>query len=214
MKAFRCLAVLLSISIILMMQACGADTSGSLTMTEPTSTDNGDGTYSVSTTVTYAPPAGKSAQGVVIKTTATDSFGDVTDAEATLTSGSNSVTYKFYVDQYLGVSNRFSILSSIGDMKSSVGIIIPGIAAMSALPINFLDSEAVGTTKTTTIAGGVGTYTLLTSTPVDGVLNISLSDKTLTVVYTSLTTVTQKTTNILIRDYAGSTYSVPVTYYK
>lgn len=127
MKVFRCLAVLLSISIIMIMQGCGAgsDTSGALTLTAPTSVDNKDGSYSVSTTVSYVPAGGKSAEGVVITTTATDSFGVVTTDKATLTSGSNSVTYTFQVSQYVGSSNRLSIVSSIGDMTASVGITIP-----------------------------------------------------------------------------------------
>ena len=65
MKAVRYLTVLLSLSIVMMMQACGdgnSDTAGSLTISTPTTTDNKDGSYSVSATVTYAPPAGKTAQ--------------------------------------------------------------------------------------------------------------------------------------------------------
>ena len=124
----KCLIVLL---VFALMPACGSggdsDTAGSLTMSSPTPTDNKDGTYSVSTTVTYTPPIGKSAQGVVITTTATDSFGVVSTDKATLTSGSNSVIYSFLVDQKVGSSNRLSIESSIGSMTASVGVTIPAL---------------------------------------------------------------------------------------
>ena len=127
MKVLRCLAILLSISLMLIMQGCGADTSGAITMTAPTSADNGDGTFSVSTTVSYIPSDGKSAEGVIVTTTATDKFSVITTDEATLTSGSNSVIYTFQVTQHSGSSNRLTIVSSVGSMTSSVGITIPAL---------------------------------------------------------------------------------------
>lgn len=219
MKVLRYLAAVFLIANIAMMQACGggnSDTSGALTLSAPTSTNNGDGTFSVSTTVTYAPPPGKTAQGVVISTTATDSLGVVTPDNATLTSGSNSVTYSFAVAQQIGISNRLSIVSSIGDMKASVGIVIPGITPLSALPIDFIAGEAAspGTTKTTTISGGVGTYILTSPNTVDGVLTFSLTGNTLTAKYISTSTTTALATSVTIRDGVGSTFTIPVTYFK
>lgn len=219
MKVFRYIAVLFSITILMLMQACGggkSDTSGALTMTAPTLKDNGDGTFFVSTTVSYAPPAGKTAQGVVITTTLTDSFGVVQTDNATLTSGSNSVNYSFPVAQQIGVSNRLSIVASIGDMNASTGIVIPGISPLSALPIDFIAGEAAspGTTKTTTISGGVGTYILTSPSTVDGVLTISLAGNTLTVKYISTTTLAPFTTSVTIRDGVGATFTIPVSYFK
>lgn len=203
------------------LAACGSgggtsDTSGALTMTAATSSSNGDGTYSVSTTVTYAPPAGKSAQGVVITTTATDSFGVVTTDKATLTSGSNSVTYTFLVAQGVGVSNRLSIVASIGGMTASTGITIPAITPLSAPAIDFIAGEALapGTTKTTTISGGIGTYVLTSPSTVDGVLTISLAGNVLSVKYVSGTTALPFTTQVTIRDVTGASLSIPVSYFK
>jgi hypothetical protein len=220
MKVLRYLTVLLSLSIIIMMQACGSgggttDTSGSLTMTAPTSTSNGNGTYSVSTTVTYTPPAGKSAQGIVVTTSATDSFGAVETRNYTLTSGSNSVIYTFFVNQKVGVTNYLSIVSSIGEMRAGVVSVIPAITAMSAAPIDFLAGEAAapGTTKTTTISGGVGTYSLISTGTTNGVLTISLAGSTLTVKYVSPITATPGSADVLIQDVAGSVLTIPVSYF-
>jgi hypothetical protein len=220
MKVLRYLIILLSLSIFMMMQACGnsggsSDTAGSLTLTAPTSTNNNNGTYSVSTTVTYAPPAGKSAQGVVVTTTASDSFGATETRNFTLTSGSNSVIYTFFVNQKVGVSNYLSIVSSIGEMRAGVVSVIPAITALSALPIDFLAGEAAspGTTKTTTISGGVGTYSLISTGTTNGVLTISLAGPTLTVKYVSSSTANPGTADVLIQDVAGTILTIPVTYF-
>lgn len=180
MKIMRCFAVLLSISVILAMQGCGSDTSGALTMTTPTSDNNGDGSYSVSTTVSYTPSGGKSAEGVKINISVyEDNVITITD-ELTLTSGSNSVKYTIRkVNQIPGTTKYVTIVATIGDMKAIDGTVIDALSPLSAGSIDFIASEAVapGTTKTSTISGGIGTYSLLTPSPVDGVLTLTLVDR-------------------------------------
>lgn len=105
---------------------CIPNTSGFLLMSAPISIDNGDGTFTVSTTVTYTPPAGGNAQGVVVTTTATDSYSVVTTSKVTLNSGSNSIECSFRAMQYVGNSNVLSIVSSSGDLSVSVNVLIPG----------------------------------------------------------------------------------------
>lgn len=222
MRVLRFCTLLVSIAVIMLIQACGGaggstDTAGALTMTAITATDNLDGTYAVSTTVTYAPPAGKSAQGIVITTTASDNFGVVGSDNATLTSGSNQVTYTFTVNQLVGLTNHVSIAANIGGMTASVGTVIPAISPISAASIVFLAAEgavAGGTTKTTTISGGVGAYTLISPVTVDGVLLVSLADKVLSVKYDAGALVgTATSTLIRIQDVSGSTYDIPVSYF-
>jgi len=196
---------------------CIADTiSGMLSLSAPTSSNNGDGTYTVSTTVTFTPSYGTSAQGIVVCTTATDNLSVIGSACNTLTSSSNSLIYFFSVSQLVGISNYVTIVSNTGEMNSSVVVVIPAIAPMSALPIDFYAGEAAspGTTKTTTISGGVGAYTLISPSSVNGVLTISITGSTLTVKYVSASAATAETTFITILDGAGSTLNIPVSYFK
>lgn len=128
MKALRYLSVLLSISVILMVQACGSgssDTAGALTMSAASIVDNKDGTSSVSTTITYEPPAGKTAQGVVVSLKISDATGNFLSDSHTLTSGSNSFSYSFLVTQGTTTSTPVSIVASIGDMTASIMAVVP-----------------------------------------------------------------------------------------
>lgn len=218
MKLLRYLTVLFSISIIIMMmQACGSgggtsDTSGSLTISAPTSTDNKDGSFSVSATVTYTPPPGKSAQGVVVTTTATDNFGNFTENNATLTSGSNSVIYTYPVRQNIGISTSLSIASNIGGMTASVFVVIPPITPLSAPNVQFKSTDALGTILTSAIAGGILPYRVISvsTTNLDVTL---LTDTTLNITNkTSGDTSTSGT--ITISDAIGSNLNVKVGYFK
>lgn len=175
MNVFRYLVAILIMSIIMMMQACGsgssgigADTSGSLTMTKPTTSDRGDGTFDVSTTITYAPPAGKSAQGVKIKTIATDKLGAIGFDETTLT-GSNSFTLTFNVSQFVGDSNYVSIESSIGGMTASVGVTIPAFTFPAlAVPnptVTFADTALANDTLPVIFTGGTADFAVISSDP-------------------------------------------------
>jgi hypothetical protein len=128
MNAFRYLAIILSLSVIVLIQSCGSgssDTAGALTMSAATIVDNKDGTATVSTTVTFSPPAGKSAQGVVVSVRVSDGLGNFTNDSHTLTSGSNSFNYSFLVTQSATSTTPVSITASIGDMSSSVLAVVP-----------------------------------------------------------------------------------------
>jgi len=167
----RLLAVLFSIIAIMLMQSCGggaSDTAGALTMTAATSSDNGDGTFTVSTTVTYTPPTGKNAQGVEVTMTVSDGVNTLT-GKRTLTSGSNSFLYSIPVAQQPNASSHISIVASIGDMTSSTFVIIPSSTSLAVSPatVSFLASDPANTTKTVTISGGSAPYTVTSSVPLD-----------------------------------------------
>ena len=226
MKSSKLVIILLLSIFVMSLQACGdaggsSDTGGALTMTDPALTSNNDGTYTVKTTVTYAPRVGKSAEGVVVTTTLTDSNGFPVSNKHTFTSGSNSVTLTFIVNQLTGSSNQIYLVSNIDGMSASVIATIPPISPMSANGIDFVAGDAVapGTTKTTVITGGVGTYSLTSPSTVDGVLTVSLAGSTLSVTYVSALigdSLTQLTANVTITDQANPvhTLSIPVTYFK
>jgi len=130
MKASRYLTILLSMFIVLMLQGCGDDTGGALSMTTLSSSQIDESyVYSVSTKVTYTAPTGKSAQGVVVTivTTYLDSSGvSKTDTDSvTLTSDSNSFNIGFPVYQFDDKMNPVSIVASIGNMKASSYTVIP-----------------------------------------------------------------------------------------
>jgi len=216
MKYLR-LIVLMSIFISsLLLQACGSgggtsDTAGALTISTPTKTDNKDGSYTVTVTVTYAPPAGKTAQGVVVTTKATDNLGRVSTDNATLTSGSNSVIYSYNVTQAVGFSSSLSIVSNIGGMVAGVSVIIPPIAPLSATLIQFTTVEGSGVTHTTTISGGIEPYQIISITPASP-LSVSLAGATLSVT-NSTTGVTPASAIITIIDQTGSSLQIPVNYF-
>lgn len=212
----RSFIVFLFFSAVMILHGCGSgsgssDTAGSLTLSTPTSIDNKDGSYTVTTTVTYSPPAGKTAQGVVVTTTASDSFGNVSTKNATLTSGSNSVIYSFRVFQNIGFSSTLTIVSNIGGMSAGVSVVIPPITPLSASNVQFTSLEGSGITKTTTIAGGIEPYSLVSVSSSD--LSVSLASKTLSV--TNLTTgATVATAQIVLMDQTGSLLTVSVGYFK
>lgn len=226
MKSSKLFSILLLSIFVLSLQACGdsggsTDTGGSLTMTAPTLSNNNDGTYLVSTTVTYEPRVGKSAEGVVVTTTVTDSNGFQVSKKHTYTSGSNSVALSFIVNQSIGNSNTLSIVSNIDGMASSVIATIPGIDRMSADAINFVAGDAIvsgGTTKTSAITGGVGTYSLTSPSTVDGLLSVSLAGSTLSVTYvtasiTPLTNPAKAIVTIIDQANPAHTLEIPVNYY-
>jgi hypothetical protein len=213
MKAMRYVTVLLSLIIIMMMQACGSggtsDTAGSLTISAPTSTDNKDGTFSVSATVTYEPPVGKSAQGVVVTTTATDSFGNSRTDNATLTS-SNSVIYTYRVKQNVGFSSSLSISSHIGGMVTGVSVVIPAITPMGAPAVQFKSTDAPGTVLTSGITGGIAPYSLVSVSTT--ALSVQLLGTSLNVT-NSTTGVTTANATIVVTDANGTLLSIPVGYF-
>ena len=226
MKSSKILIIFILSMFVITLQACGdsggsTDTGGALTMTDPALTNNNDGTYTVKVTVTYEPRPGKSAEGVVVTTTATDSTGVSLPTKHTFTSGSNSVNFSFRVQQIPGRSNPVSIVSNIDSMSASVVATIPAISPMSAPGINFLAGDAVapGTTKTSAITGGIGTYSLTSPSSVDGLLTVSLAGSTLSVTYVTSSIVPltiPATTIVTIIDQANPvhTLSIPVTYFK
>lgn len=215
MKAMRYLTVLFSLLTIVMMQACGSgggtsDSAGSLVISTPTATDNKDGSYSVSATVTYNPPAGKSAQGVVVTTTATDSFGNFRTDNATLTSGSNSVIYTYRVQQNVGFSSSLSITSNIGGMTSGVSVVIPAITPMGAPAVQFKSTDAPGTVLTSAISGGIAPYSLVSVSTT--ALSVQLLGTSLNVT-NSTTGINTASATIVVTDANGSLLSVPVGYF-
>jgi len=215
MKVLSYLSLLLSLVIIMMIQACGSgggstDTAGSLTVSAPTSSDNKDGSYNISVTVTYTPPAGKSAQGVVVTTTAIDQFGNTQSNNATLTSGSNSVIYSYRVKQNVGTSVSLSIISNIGGMTSSVSVVIPAITPLGASAVQFKSTDAPGTVLTTSISGGITPYTLVSVSSAS--ISVTLTGTSLNVMNTT-TGVTTANATIIVSDANGSLLSVPVGYF-
>ncbi|MBL0225578.1 MAG: hypothetical protein IPQ16_08390 [Geobacteraceae bacterium] len=225
MKVLRYLSLLVSMTLIMVLQGCGeggtSDTAGSLTLTEAASIDNGDGTFSVTTTVSYTPPSGKSAQGVVITTTATDSFGVVITDKATLTSGSNSVKYSFLVAQHVGVTNRVSIVSSIGGMTTSVGITIPAFTppvvplAVSAATVDFVATDLANTSKTVTISGGTAPYTVVSSVPADISATLSSADVVdIRLVNAVVLPGDAFTATVTVTDAAAATTTITVNYFQ
>lgn len=224
MKSLQLLTVLVSIFIITMLQACGSgsgssDTAGALTISTPAAADNGDGTSSVSFTVTYAPPSGKTAQGVVVSVNV-NGFTDT----ATLTSGSNSVTYSFPATN----GSTLSISASVNSMTSSRIFFVPATAitagtvtALSVAPTtaDFIFADLAGSTKTIVISGGTAPYTVVSSVPADiAAIMATATNVTVTLNNSAVSASpgTSSNATVTVTDSAtpASTKTIPVTYKK
>lgn len=215
--------MLLIMSAVFFLQSCGnggsTDTSGSLSLSALTSTNNTDGTFTVSTSVTYTPPAGKVPNGVVIKIVETDILGDgsVTSftSEHTLTD-SNTIDLGFHVNQSTSSSTTVVINASIGAMSSQRTAVVPALAAVSALPIQFLSADPAGTPHTTTITGGIAPYSLVEVSTAE--ISATLSGTTLTVINLVAPAIGAAPVatigTVTVRDSIGNTSPVQVTYFK
>jgi len=210
-QKYLCLYLLLC---TVLLQSCGGgktDTNGSLTLSSPVLNNNGDGSYTVSTTATFTPPAGKVPNGVVIHFVATDGITSAIQDE-TLTS-SPAVTVSFRIPQSTASSIPLRISASIGDMESSVLTTIPVLGAVSAAPVQFTDADAAFTTKTSTISGGIPPYTLQSPNTAD--LTASIVGNIFSVTKNSAAgVVAQAPVDFLIEDSQGNTGVVQVNYFK
>jgi hypothetical protein len=211
MKGFRYLTVILSIFIIsMMMQACGGgsgkETNGSLTISSPTVTGPTGGVYTISETVTYTPPSGKVPNAVPVVIT----IGGVSTTYYLDSTGSFILTD--IVLQTAG-STVYTVSATTGDLVSSVATVLAGSTPLNATPspIVFASTDAGGTVKTSTIAGGLTPYAMTANANVD--LIATISGSTLSVTKVSLTGAVQKNGTITVTDAAKSTISIIVFYY-
>lgn len=217
MKVLRYVLILLAMCMFTMLQACGSgntDTSGALTMTLPTIVDNGDGNYIITTTVTYAPPAGKTAQGLVVSLQITDSNGVVyPSTNKPLLSGSNS--YFFTVPVPKNQSTYFYVRASIGDMSISTVIGVTPVITISPSAVGFVPTDLAGKSYTLTISGGTAPYSVASSTA-DISAALSSSVLTIKLANTSSLPGVLTTATVTLTDSSATplTKTVTVTYYK
>lgn len=107
------------------LQSCGSsksDTSGTLTISKPTVTDQKCGIHTVDATVTYTPPVGKVPNGVQVVVSEFEDGILMHRTTETLTD-SPSVNFTYVVSHQNQVT--VSIDAAIGDMNSSVVAFVP-----------------------------------------------------------------------------------------
>jgi len=223
MKVIRLLILLISISIVMMMQACGSgggssDTAGALTISAPSAADNNNGTSIVTFIVTYAPPSGKSAQGVVVSVNI-----EGTTANHTFSSGSNTAVFSVVATN----GSLILISASVNTMNSSTIFFVPlaggtgGTGALTVTPstANFIFTDPALSTKTITISGGTAPYTVVSSVPGD--IDATLATGTTTTVTlknaaSSPSPGISSNATVTVTDSAtpAATKTVAVTYFK
>lgn len=214
MKWFQKYLFLYLLLCTVFLQSCGGktDTNGSLALSNPVLSDNGDGSYSITTTATFSPPVGKVPNGVVIHFVASDGVSSVS-LDKTLTS-SPAVIVSFRIPQSTASSVTVRITASIGDMESSVSATIPVLGAVNAAPVQFTDADVAFTTKTSTISGGIPPYILQSPNTADLSASI-VGGNTFTVTKNSAAgVVAQAPVIFLIADSQGNTGQVQVNYFK
>ena len=211
----KCLLVLLFLCTMI-LQSCGggkSDTNGSLTLSNPVLTANGDGSYAVAVTATFTPPAGKVPNGVEIHFVVTGNGITLYSFDETLTS-SPTVTETFTIPQSTASSVSIRISASIGDMESSVGTNVPALGAVNAAPVQFSDIDPAFTTKTSPVWGGVPPYTLQSANPADLTASI-VGGTTFSVTKNSATGVdAQPPVYFTVMDARGNLGIVQVNYFK
>jgi hypothetical protein len=101
-----------------------------LSISSPSVAINGDGTCSVSVTISYIPAAGKSAQGVTVNISMNDIMGNSVSDNHAFTSSNGSFIYGFMVAQSAS-TNMINLKASVGDLIATQMI---GVPALSATP--------------------------------------------------------------------------------
>lgn len=210
MKLLRCGLIMSLLIATIIIQSCGGgsgkETNGSLTVSSPVVTGPTGGYFTISETVTYTPPTGKVPNNVPVVVTingiATTHYLDST--------GSFTIT-----DYVLQTANSviYTVKATTGDLESSVAAVLVGSTPLNATPspILFASTDAGGTVKTSTIAGGLTPYAVTANSSAD--LIATISGSTLSVTKVSLTGAVQKQGTITITDSSGASISIIVFYY-
>lgn len=219
MKGFVKFSSMLMLLLLFGLFGCGSDTvsSGTLTMSEITSTDLTGGTYKVDATATYAPDNGKDATGEEINFTATyttpSNATPVTRTSIVSLSKSGIAPYTDMVVQGSEpVYMRFT--ASIGSLSQTKIISIPAVSVLSASPaaISFLNTDTVGTAKTATVTGGYAPYTVASAIPTD--IRADITGSVITITKLAAGSAAIASTTVTITDNKGITYIIPVGYFK
>lgn len=205
--------------VIGMLAGCGSgsgSTSGTLTVADITTTDLGGGTYSVSTSATFAPSSGAALPGTEIKYTATFASTTTTPRSGTLyTDGTGKVDIgPWLVTQDTAVPTVITITATTGGLSSTKITSVPAISPLSVSPqaVGFLSTDTAGATKTVAITGGYSPYAVSSAAPGD--IGVSISGATATIAKLTASWQTNTTTSVTITDNKGNQQIVTVGYYK
>ncbi len=227
MKGFRCFAIIFSISVIMMIQGCGtgggnSDTSGGLTLSTPTFTDNLNGTSIGSVTVTYTPSAGKSIQGVVVTISITTNSGTVlVNSTATFNSADTGKVLTFIAPN----STLIHISAAVNGMTAGTTAFVPSGAiptsslAVSSATAAFLATDVANTTTPpVNVSGGTLPWSVISTVPLDIGASITqtpiLGVITITLKNTATPPGLSNTATVIVTDAVGATKTITVTYFK
>jgi hypothetical protein len=205
--------------VIGMLAGCGSgsgSTSGTLTVADIATADLGGGTYSVSTSATFAPSSGTALPGTEIKYTATFAATTTTSRTGTLyTDSTGKVDIgPWQVAQDTTVPTILTVTATTGGLSSTKITSIPVISPLSVSPqaVGFPSSDTVGATQTVAITGGFSPYVPSSAAPGD--IGVSVSGATVTITKLTASGATNTTTSVTITDNKGNQQIVTVGYYK
>jgi hypothetical protein len=141
----------------------GAGLNGSISLSDPQKTVGPiPGFYTVSVTATYTNPQVTNLIGTPISFTLSSNNPDqsLNRTEPTNTNNSGGVVFTFYVPQDLDAATVVNIVATTGNLQNFKTVTVPKVAslAVSAQAVTFLPTDGVGSTKTLTINGGLGSY--------------------------------------------------------
>lgn len=195
----------------------GNNTSGTLTMSDITSTDLTGGTYNISASATYVPADGKEPTGDNISFTAVYSTpSNVTPVTRTsnVTLGPSGIAS--YNDTVIQGNEPvyLRLTASHGGLSQVKVSSIPAVAVLSASPaaISFVNTDTVGTAKSVTVTGGYSPYTVASAIPTD--IRADILGSAITITKLAAGSTTNAATSVTVTDNKGNTYTIPVGYFK
>lgn len=132
MKFYQYFRWSLLLVIMILLQACGSETSGTLTMTDLAITDMTSGVYKVTSTATYVPADGKSPDKAKITftysasgmTTRTQTIAPLSIPSTLGTSGTAELLLT--VDQ-IGEAQLLQVSAACGDLSVTKLVTIPSL---------------------------------------------------------------------------------------
>ena len=208
--------LLLCVVLNVWLAGCGVgSTDGTLTLSPVVSTDKTGGTYNISASATYVPPAGSVPNGARISFSwSATPAGSSTSVpgSATTTLGADGIgTVSFDVNQTT-VPIYVTVTATIGDLSQNSQVTIPPVTTFSATPavLTFPQASPAGTSLTITLAG---TYTPYSATSSSSDINVGVNGNTVTVIKISTTGTIQKNASVTLSDSKGTVIQVPVSYY-
>ena len=131
MQPVKMVVFLLLLTVTMLLQGCGSgsgagsSTNGTLALSDLTVAAQSSGTYSVSGTATYTPPAGKAPNGAQINVSISVPNGKPSSQSNTFTLGTDGIATFSYIVTQGTVAADVAVTATISDLSATKRGTIP-----------------------------------------------------------------------------------------